>query len=104
MLDVTRRQTVVIGGGVVAKRKVAGLLDAGATRVRVVALEFQPDFAKPGSIERIAAAYDPKYLDGAELVFATTDSPEVNEQVVRDSRSRGIWVNRADEGEPIGDF
>jgi siroheme synthase-like protein len=104
MLDVTQRPIVVIGGGTVAKRKVAGLLDSGATRVRVIALEFQPDFAKPGSIERITAAYDIKYLDGAQLVFAVTDSPEVNEQVVRDARSRGIWVNRADDGESQGDF
>jgi len=39
------------------------------------------------------------------LVFAATDSAEVNDAVVRDARARGLWVNRvvADDAQP-GDF
>ena len=37
------------------------------------------------------------------MAFAATDSPDVNERVARDAAERGIWVNRADEGER-GDF
>jgi precorrin-2 dehydrogenase / sirohydrochlorin ferrochelatase len=101
MLDVTGRLIVVVGGGPVAVRKVKGLLDAGATRVRVVAPQFHAEMLP--TVERVAAEYSSGHLDGASLVFAATDAPDVNERVVRDARQRGIWVSRSDEGES-GDF
>ncbi len=101
MLDVTDRLVVIIGGGTVGVRKVKGLLDAGATRVRVVAPRFHAEM--PDTIERVAVAYEAGWLDGAQLVFAATDSPVVNEQVARDAAGRGIWVNRSDEA-GHGDF
>jgi precorrin-2 dehydrogenase/sirohydrochlorin ferrochelatase len=101
MLDLTGRLVVVVGGGAVAVRKVKGLLDAGATHVRVVAPQFHADL--PVEVERVAAAYEPAHLSGARLAFAATDAPEVNERVARDAAERGIWVNRSDEGGQ-GDF
>ena len=103
MLDVTDRLVVLVGGGAVATRKANGLIAAGATRVRCVSPAFDP--AMPAGVERVDATYSPHHLDGASLVFAVTDVPEVNAAVVRDARARGIWVNRADadEAEP-GDF
>ena len=103
MLDVTGRLVVVVGGGAVGARKAAGVLDAGATRVRCVSLAFDP--AMPPCVERVPEAYEPRHLDGAGLVFAATDSAAVNEAVVRDARARGVLVCRADadDNEP-GDF
>jgi precorrin-2 dehydrogenase / sirohydrochlorin ferrochelatase len=101
MLDVTSRLVVIIGGGAVAVRKVKGLLEASATRVRVVSPTFHAEM--PADVERITATYQPSQLDGAHLVFAATDSPATNEQIARDARARGIWVNRSDEGDE-GDF
>jgi precorrin-2 dehydrogenase/sirohydrochlorin ferrochelatase len=102
MLDVSERLVVIIGGGAVAARKARGLLEAGAARVRVVSPAL--DEAMPAGIEHVAARYKPSHLDGAALVFAATDMPEVNDAVVRDARQRGILVNRADEGSASGDF
>ena len=102
MLDVTERLVVIVGGGAVAVRKARGLLEAGARRVRVVAPRIDADM--PAAVEHIDQPYAPGHLDGAFLVFAATDSPRVNEQVVRDARARGTLVNRADELEPAGDF
>jgi precorrin-2 dehydrogenase / sirohydrochlorin ferrochelatase len=103
MLDVTDRLIVIIGGGGVAVRKAIGLLAAGATRVRIVAPEFAAEI--PDGVERIVQKYDLKYLDGAALVFAATDSPEVNSAVVNDARNRSILVNRADsDDQNPGDF
>ena len=96
MLDVTGRLVVIVGGGPVAVRKVKGLLDAGATRVRVVAPECHASM--PAGVERVVAAYDAPHLDGASLVFASTDSADVNDRVARDAAERGIWVNRSDDG------
>jgi precorrin-2 dehydrogenase / sirohydrochlorin ferrochelatase len=102
MLDVTDRLVVIIGGGNVATRKAEGLLDAGATRIRMVAPTFRDHM--PG-IEFVQATYEPGHLDGAGLVFAATDSAEVNNAVLRDARSRGALACRADaaDDEP-GDF
>lgn len=103
MLDVTRRTIVIVGGGAVAARKARGLLDAGAARVICVA----PGFCKelPPEAQRVDQPYRPEHLNGATLVFAATDRPEVNDAVVRDAHARGLLVNRADadEEEP-GDF
>jgi siroheme synthase-like protein len=49
--------------------------------------------------------YVPTHLEGAGLVFAATDSAEVNNQVLRDARARNILACRTDtvDDEP-GDF
>jgi len=102
MLDVSDRFAVIIGGGAVAARKAAALFEAGATRVRVVAPAF--DGSLHPRAERITEPYAPHHLDDAGLVFAATDSPEVNDRVVRDARARRLLVNRADDGDAGGDF
>src|SRR5262245_42466510 len=94
MLDVTDRLAVIVGGGGVAARKAAGLIEAGANRIRVVAPVFGPDpFDR--RIERITATYRAEHLDGAKLVFAATNDPAVNDAVVRDAQSKGVLVCRA---------
>jgi precorrin-2 dehydrogenase/sirohydrochlorin ferrochelatase len=103
MLDVSDRLVVIVGGGAVAVRKARGLLQAGANRVRCVAPEIDPQL--PASVERVSARYEPRHLEGAELVFAATDSADVNAAVVRDARQRGALVSRADaEEDAPGDF
>jgi siroheme synthase-like protein len=103
MLDVTDRLVVIVGGGAVAVRKARGLLQAGASRVRCVSREF--DAQLPEAVERVASRYEPRHLDGAGLVFAATDSAEVNAAVAGDARRRGVLVSRADAEEDVpGDF
>jgi precorrin-2 dehydrogenase / sirohydrochlorin ferrochelatase len=103
MLDVAGRLIVIVGGGAVAVRKASGLIECGATRVRCVAPEIDPSMRK--EVERIEARYEAAHLNGAELVFAATNDPDVNCAVVRDARARNILVSRADAGEePPGDF
>lgn len=101
LLDVTDRPILIVGGGNVAARKAEGLLAAGATNVHVVS----PDFCgrMPLGVERIEGRYHPSQLAGMSLVFAATNLPDVNAQVVADCRQRGILVSRADEG-GSGDF
>jgi siroheme synthase-like protein len=96
-LDLSQRQIVIVGGGAVASRKATGLLTAGASRVRAIAPKFVREF--PQKIERISENFSPAHLDGAGLVFAATDSPHVNQQVVAEAQRRGVLVNRADPDE-----
>lgn len=103
MLDVSGRTAVIVGGGAVAARKALGLLDAGAGAVRCVAPVFNADI--PENVQRIQEAYQSRHLDGAFLVFAATDNPDVNSAIVRDAHARNLLVNRADPGEADpGDF
>ena len=99
MLDLTGRLAVVVGGGVVGRRKVAALGSAGA-RIRVVCLEARP--AEEPDIEWLCEGYRAGHLDGAALVFASA-TPEVNREVIHDARSLGIWA--MDAANPAeGDF
>jgi precorrin-2 dehydrogenase / sirohydrochlorin ferrochelatase len=102
-LDVSQFVGVIVGGGEVAARKARGLAAAGCGVIRVVAREFASDF--PESVTRVTESYRAEHLDGADLVFAATDSSGVNDTVVRDARERGILVSRADvDADGQGDF
>jgi precorrin-2 dehydrogenase/sirohydrochlorin ferrochelatase len=84
---------LVIGGGPVAWRKGAALLDAGA-RVRLVSPRQSPAEQTPPRLERVCEPYRAEHLEGVRLAVAAA-TPEVNRQVVADARARSIWVNSA---------
>src|SRR6266702_3798309 len=85
------RDVVVVGGGAVALRRVAGLLAAGA-KVTVVAPTATPalaDLASGGRLSWRQRPYRSGDLDGAWLVMACTDVATVNATVAADAaRSR----------------
>ena len=90
---------MVVGGGAVAERKVAALLDSAAT-VTVISPELTTtlqSWAAGGRLEHIGRAYQPGDVDGAALVIAATDDREVNAEVARAARCAGVLVNVADD-------
>ncbi|MEO8309522.1 MAG: siroheme synthase CysG [Pseudomonadota bacterium] len=98
-VDVRDRQVLVVGGGVVAHRKVEHLLKAHA-RVRVVAPELCADldsYRTLGRIEYQPIPFSAPQLDGAWLVVAATDDEAVNDAVSRAARERGVLVNVVDD-------
>jgi len=100
-LDLTGRLCVVVGGGVVAERRVESLLAAGAG-VTVVSPELTSGLAalvEAGDIRWLARAYEPGDLDGAELAFTAADDPTVSPTVAREARERVVWLNAADDPE-----
>lgn len=104
VLDVKARRIVIVGGGNVALRKVRGLLECGATDITVVSPAFHPDLPAD-RIRRVTETYSAARLAGAAMVFAATDSPQVNAQVVQDGHAIGALVCRADVDEDhAGDF
>ena len=92
---------MVVGGGEVANRKARKLLQARA-EVVVVSPEVKPELESVATEVR-RRPYREGDLEGAFLVFAATDSREVNSAVAREARERGIPVNVADEPSE-GDF
>src|SRR5580704_15174730 len=100
-LRVQDRLAVVIGGGAVAARKAELLLKCGA-RVRLVAPQLAADTEAllqrhTAQMSHLCAAFAAHHLEGAALVIAATDSDEVNAQVSRLARARGVPVNVADD-------
>ncbi|MEK4039055.1 NAD(P)-dependent oxidoreductase [Paenibacillus sp. FSL L8-0493] len=105
MLDCEGQPCVVIGGGVVAERKVSGLLEAGAA-VKVISPSLTDpldSLAEKGLLIWMDRTYAPGDLRGAFLVYAATNDRAVNEEVAQESRRLGIHVNVASHAE-AGNF
>jgi precorrin-2 dehydrogenase/sirohydrochlorin ferrochelatase len=100
MLDPARLRILVVGGGEVATRKVAGLAEAGG----------RPEIVSPAVTDALRATVEEMRLvwrprpyqrgdvDRHHLVFAATDNVEVNARIAADARAAGALVSRADEG------
>ncbi|HPW68890.1 MAG: bifunctional precorrin-2 dehydrogenase/sirohydrochlorin ferrochelatase [Deltaproteobacteria bacterium] len=95
-IDLTGKPVVVVGGGMVAWRKIEALCRAGA-RVRVIAPDVVEKIAQDAGIEVVRRDYEPGDLDGAWLVIAATDDEETNIAVSRDAGSRRIFCNAVDQ-------
>jgi precorrin-2 dehydrogenase/sirohydrochlorin ferrochelatase len=98
-LDLAGRRCLVVGGGLVAERRVHGLLAADAA-VTVASPELTPALAalaSGGRIRHERRGFEPDDLDGVDLAFAATDRGEVNAALFQAARARGVWANAADD-------
>jgi len=97
--DLRGRTVLVVGGGAVAQRKAAALLDAGA-RVRLGAPRLNPAlaaWAAEGRIEHLVGEFVADWLDEAWLAVAATDDEAVNRAVAAAGEARRVWVNVVDD-------
>ncbi len=97
-LDISGRLCLVVGGGAVAARKITSLLLSEAV-VRVVSPEVCPKvrrLADEDRIEWVRRAFCDNDLDGAFLVFAATNAPQVQRQVAELARERKVLLNSAE--------
>ena len=104
-LDLRGRDCLVVGGGAVAARKVASLLDAGA-RVTLVSPVLNPTLERrvmASELRHEARNFDAADIDGKALVIAGTDDDGVNRRVAELARARNIPVNVVDQPE-LGSF
>jgi cobalt-precorrin 5A hydrolase/precorrin-3B C17-methyltransferase len=90
---------VVIGGGIVAARKVTGLLPAQAA-ITLIAPELGEELRvlhEQGAFLWHSRPYQTGDLQGAQLAFAATNVREVNAQVAAEAASKRILCNIADD-------
>jgi precorrin-2 dehydrogenase/sirohydrochlorin ferrochelatase len=95
-LDLTGRPVLVVGGGRVASRKVAGLLAAGAV-VSVVSPRAVAEIVDDPDVRWYNREYQRGEVASYRLAIAATDDPQVNALVAVDGERSGVFVNSADD-------
>lgn len=99
--DLSGRQVLVVGGGVVGERKVAALLEAGA-QVTVGAPDLTPalhGLANDGRVRWVRGPFEDGWLDQAWLVIAATSDAELHRHIAALAESRRIFVNVVDDAQ-----
>jgi len=100
LVGLADRRCVVVGGGEVAQRKVESLLEAGADRVAVISPRLTHKLKallQAKRIEHHPRGYRQGDLEGAFVVIAATDDPDVNREVWQEAQERHLLVNVVDD-------
>jgi uroporphyrin-III C-methyltransferase/precorrin-2 dehydrogenase/sirohydrochlorin ferrochelatase len=100
-LDLAGRRVLLVGGGEVALRKAALLLEAHAL-VRIVAPSLHPELARlrdGGHLEHLEQGFVRGQLEGATFVIAATDQAEINRAVAIAATAQGLFVNVVDDAQ-----
>ena len=102
-LDITDKRCLVIGGGKVAERKVAMLLQFNAHVIVVspVMTKTLLKLGKEGKIEYFQRTYTAKDLDNTALVFACTDNNAINNKIKKEAARKNIPVNVVDNPDHV---
>ncbi|PPI88460.1 uroporphyrinogen-III C-methyltransferase [Candidatus Pantoea edessiphila] len=97
--DLNKRPVLVVGGGIVATRKIKQLNRVGAC-VKIVANEICNELQKIikiYKIEWIATQFDPAQLNEVFLVIAATNDSVLNEKISREANIKYKLVNVVDD-------
>src|SRR5512141_3143633 len=96
-LDIEGKRAVVIGGGPVAHRKAASLIEAGAavTVISPVVVPAIKRLAERGLLTHKPRRYRKGDLKGSVVAIAATDDPSVNERAASEAKALGILINCA---------
>ena len=95
-IELSGRRVLIVGGGRLALHKARMLLPYGA-ELTAVAPEFCPELEAMEGLTLVRRAFEPRDVEGAEIVIAATDERDVNRAVSALCRERGIPVNVVDE-------
>jgi precorrin-2 dehydrogenase / sirohydrochlorin ferrochelatase len=97
-LDLRAQRCLVIGGGEVAERKVATLLQAdGQVTVISPTLTLQlQSWVEERQITAHLRTYQKGDMHGFSLVFAATDDEELHRQTAAEAQEAGIFLNVVD--------
>jgi len=103
--DLQGRRCLVVGGGLVAQRKVTTLLDYGASVVVVspTVTRRLAAYGREGKVRYIARRFRPTDVRGAWLVYAATDEEAINRQVFRTATRARVLTNVVDQ-KPLCSF
>ena len=97
------RPCLVVGGGRVAARKTAKLLEAGA-RITVIAPSIRGQIKAMDGLTLLERPFEEADLQDAFIVFTTTDNKRLNRQIIELCREKGILCSSADSSWGDGDL
>ncbi len=95
-LDLNDVLVLVVGGGPIGARKVAGVRAAGAT-VRLVASAVSEAVDRSHCAEVRERPFVEADLDGVRLVITATGDHDTDASIAEAARARAIWTNAADQ-------
>lgn len=97
--DLRGRRCVVVGGGIVAQRKVTTLLRFGAkvTVISPVATQRLKRYAHRHTIRYVPRRFKACDVEGAWLVYAATNDETINQAVFREASRHRIFTNVVDQ-------
>lgn len=93
VLNLQGERAVIVGGGAVAARRAPTLLAAGMG-VSVIAPTIAPGL-RAQDVTCMERPYQNGDLNGARLVLACTDRPDVNDRVIADALALGLLASHA---------
>lgn len=98
MLDIENRPCVVIGGGLVAERKISSLLNSKAdiTVISPEATEYISDLAKDGKLHWFKREYKTGDLQGYFIVTIATNDFLLNQKIFQEANLKTQLVNIVD--------
>lgn len=92
------KKAVIIGGGAVAYRRAAALIDF-KIRIKVIAPEIcmeLEELAEREGIRLVQREYEREDLEGAYIAVAASSDRQVNRRIGRQAQEAGIFVSVAD--------
>jgi siroheme synthase-like protein len=98
-MNLSGQRCLVVGGGVVAERKVEGLLEAGAsvTVVSPALTEGLEQKVREKKIRHYMREYRKGDLAGYRLAFVATDNSQVTRAVYEEAQESDVPLNSADD-------
>jgi len=98
-LSLSRKECLVVGGGQVAERKIADLLEceANINVISPTAGDLIRLWSNQGLINWQAREIEENDLDNIFLAFVATNNMHTNQMVVKWCRERGILINAVDD-------
>jgi precorrin-2 dehydrogenase/sirohydrochlorin ferrochelatase len=97
--DLKGKKVIVVGGGIVAQRKIETLLEYGAV-VGVIARDLTPSlngYVKEERVKLLGQKFKDSHLNGVFMVMAATDNHTLNHQISLSARKRGLFINAVDQ-------
>ncbi len=99
MVDLAGREVLVVGGGSVAGRKIATLIEYGAI-VSIVARDLSPELKNlvdSGRVKYLGGEFSLVFLKDKFLAIAATDDPELNHRISLAAQAKGMLINAVDQ-------
>jgi precorrin-2 dehydrogenase / sirohydrochlorin ferrochelatase len=98
-LDIKDRKIIIVGGGLVAERKVKNLRTYGCL-IYICANTLTPylhDLVTENTIKRVEYHEIPEHMKGAFMAIAATDDPTINREVSLMAKERQVLINAVDQ-------